>query len=80
MYLLVQLKELLLSWHICLVQVVAAHLILILEQHLPIRQTWGVLDVLEMLHPLQGQWGRRGKSEGAPRQTWRVSMHVTLGA
>ncbi len=51
--LLVELEHLLLGRHISLVHVVAAHLILILEQQLPVCQIWRVLDVLEVLDALQ---------------------------
>ena len=51
-HLLVQLKELLLGGHISVVQIIAAHLVLVLQQHLSIGERGGVLDVLEVLHPL----------------------------
>ena len=52
-HLFVQLKHLLLGGHLSLVHVVAAHLILVLEQQLPICEGRRVLDVLEVLHSLQ---------------------------
>lgn len=41
-----------LAVHICRVQVEAAHLILALEQHLPIADSVGVADVTEVLNTL----------------------------
>ena len=51
--LFVQLKALPLPLDIGFVQVVAAHLILVLHEQLPIGHAGCVLNVLEMLHPLQ---------------------------
>ena len=47
-HLLMQLEHLLLSLHISSIHVVAAHLILILKQQLPICHCGCVLDVLEV--------------------------------
>ena len=47
-HLLMQLEHLLLSLHVSSVHVVAAHLVLILEQQLPVCHGGGVLDVLEV--------------------------------
>lgn len=52
-HLLMQLEHLLLSLHISSVHVVAAHLILVLEQQLPICHGRRVLDVLEVPNALQ---------------------------
>ena len=47
-HLFVQLKALPLTLNICLIQIIAAHLILILHEELPICHVSGVLNVLEM--------------------------------
>lgn len=48
-----ELKQLLLRRHMGIVQVVAAHFILILQQHLSVGQRGCVPDVLEVLHSLR---------------------------
>lgn len=52
-HLLVQIEALPLALHVGLVQVVAAHLILVLHEQLPICHVLGVLDVFEVRNPLQ---------------------------
>ena len=52
-HLLMQLEHLLLSLHISSVHVVAAHLVLILEQQLSVCHSGCVLDVLEVPDALQ---------------------------
>lgn len=51
-HLLVEVEELLLGGDIRVVEVVAAHLVLVLEQHLPVCQRGRVPDVLEVRHAL----------------------------